>query len=207
MTTKPYFLGFCLFALIVAGCGENSSRPAEETWQTPGEKAPKLGALQYRVVTQGTLKEDTQGLFGIGDIVFTKALPKDNLYTLTFSLEDRGSLSILSNSDEKLESGLKVTFLRIDKTLRVEVETSRSPRRFLGHDETQKIAPLRLDPTKPMTIELDVHAHGHFQMRANGDKSPQIGFREVKDGLFAGLILHGAKVTNVKVGPASRHRR
>ena len=190
--------------LLFPGCGEDFSKWAGNAWETATGTNPKLGDLEYRVVTQGTLKEDSEGLFGIGDIVFVKALKNDNLFTIKFALEERGSLSLVANSDEKLDSGLKITFTRIDRLVRMQVETSPGGKKFIGYDETQKILPLRLDPTKPMTLEIDIHAHGHFSVRANGEKSAQIGFEEV-DGLFAGLILHGVKVTDVKASPASRH--
>lgn len=204
---KPfqYFL-LVVLALTLAGCGEDIAKWAAEQMQTPEAKNPKLGELEYRMVNQGTLKHDADGLFGIGDILFVKALPLDNAFTFTFSLEERGSLSLVANSNEKLETGVKITFLRLDKLVRLQVETSKEKGKFYGYDETPKTFELRLDPTKPITLEIDLHAHGHFMIKANGQKTPQIGFEE-QTARFAGLLLHGVKVTEAKVGPASKHGR
>lgn len=195
----------CVFLALLAGCGKEGFFPnLTNEEQTNPSAATHLSGLEYRVVKAGTLKLDGGTLSGVGDIAFVKPHAENIRVKLRFQLDNRGALSLVSHSDTDLRTGLKLTFTRIDKLVRFQVETAPAGRPFQGFDETIKIAELNLDASAEITLELDIHAHGHFKVLANGKESLPIGFRPVTANL-AGLILHGVAVKEIGIA-ASRVR-
>lgn len=202
-------ISLCVAALLALapGCGEEKlTQPNSNTnpHGTPHRDArvAKLGELEYKILNADTLKADGTKLAGSGEILFVKPLKEDSRIALSFELAPRGTLSLVTNSDDALKTGLKVTFTRIEKVVRLTVETSSGAGRFRGDDETPKIFPLALDGSKPITMEIDIHGHGHLRIFSGGKSSRVIGF-DKQTRFFAGLLLGGVNVTDAKAGPST----
>ena len=84
------------------------------------EDSHKLNGITYKVLETGTLKHAENGVLGTGSIIVVNPTKdKDNHYSLSFTLEDQGSLLLTANADQNLKNGISVQFSRFEKRLGV----------------------------------------------------------------------------------------
>ena len=102
------FVGF-------ASCSSDSDSSSDSSY--------KLNEVAYNVVDAGSLTHGSTSLSGAGSIVFVDPnKEQDNHYSLGFTLEDAGSLTVTSNAANDLTTGISVEFSRSGTTLNAKLK-------------------------------------------------------------------------------------
>lgn len=195
---KAHFVS-SLIALGLSGCSSNPT--AVKTFAGQG----------YLIVDAGTLTLSEDSIGGSGSIVFNDSLAKidsQNSYRLSFSLNEGGSLSLVSNSTNQLASGVMVKFTRFGSTLNVVIEASGGSK-----DLSSKFRSVNAAST--VTFQLDVHNNENpahllgwgsestaftelnvlFNSENDGLESPGRG-----EGNYWGVVLNNATLTQASIG-------
>jgi len=196
---KTTFIAMLVAALGLVGCGKDSPNT-----QTPPVQTYKLNGLEYLPIAEakeGLVIAPTQ-LGGTGNIVFRIPRPKDNNYVVDFSLPKLGSLTLVANGDTKLKNGANVTFTRgNDDKLQV-FATTGDVVCVVGTAACDLSADFaHVDTTKAITMQFDIHEHGHIIHFENGVQRNEYAITKV-GGTFWGLKLSNAVVTKVAVDKA-----
>ena len=129
-------------------------------------------------------------------MIFKNPLNRDdNNYTLNFSLEENGSLTLISNAQAGLKSPVALTFERraADKLAIVLKDGDQSYElqdSFTG-----------LSAAGEISVQVDVHEHGHIVMWI-GSEEDEWAFTSEVNGTFWGLKLSSAVVNSVKLDQA-----
>lgn len=207
MTLSPKISLFLCAALVLAvsNCGKNEQRsnPVSTNNNAQENAQPtRIGQHQYRILAgANTLTAAGNTLRGTGTVLFTTpSTRQNNRFSLTFELPNGGELSLYMNSNNELRTGVKLIFTRAGQTMRLQLERcATADGRFTGTDQSVALAELRLDASQRVTLEVDIHGHGHLQIIGNGRDTAPIGFRAV-NGTFAGLALANANVLDFNVG-------
>ena len=200
----------CLFSLLFAGilwgCGTNTT-PLTSPKSTPQVPvAWKDYSIEPRDIQGLTI--DSEAISGSGTFVLSPTFPADSAFTLTFSIDPGGSLSLVTHTDNELSCGLKVLLFRVSNILRIEVQHSAMNYRFLGDDMTAEIQNLNIDVTKPVTLTFDIHAHGHFTIIHGAKKTKAIKFPDLTASQNArvGFEMDRATLNSFERKAASNHR-
>ena len=167
---------FLVVAMWLVSCG-NTDEVKVADQKFAGEIS-QLGELKVTpILDDSKLKQEKNKgpVSGTGQLlVIDSRDSEDAHYVVKFSIEDGGSFQIRTNATlvndpdrsgkKKLANGLMITFSRSGKDLKLTVE-SQSGGNFKKKDMTSEIKGLGFDAAKEMAVELDVHGHGHFDIR------------------------------------------
>lgn len=187
------FTALPLFLFL--GCGSDGSLPT-------------FDGKAYRIVTAGTLAASESSVSGSGSLVFNSALAQDdNSFRPTFTLDNGGSLSLVTNSDNLLENGNVLKFTRNGTTLTVTVKIRANTEVDISSQFTG------VDASQAVTLQIDVHndeTPTHFTIWNSAttdytttgiydseDTGPAVSGAENGAGSLWGLILANATVTAV----------
>lgn len=199
---------FLSFVLVACGGGYNPDLAAEN--EIP--EFQKLGSYKAKVLAgDETLQFSQEGLEGTGAVVFAEKLSRPesaNNFILSFELEDGGSLVLVTNSTEKLSSGVSIEFSRAQGSQTLSVIAK-------AGDDTYDMSSFftDLDPSIPLAISIDIHNdHGpsaHVIFWDENNKRKMI-VEDMIDGRGLGsqwgLTLSKAKVFGLaKNGPREKH--
>jgi hypothetical protein len=147
------FLLIATFALALSACGGDYKEPA-----TPGSQA-QFGSQQVNIVS-GSLTSGSS-LAGTGSALFAKdygSFKTGGSYALDFSLQEGGSLTLVSHSDSSLTSGWEITFRRQGTgpgSLKV-VITAQGITRDTNNSAGMDVF-AGLDASGPLKFQVDVH--------------------------------------------------
>ncbi|MEN9809891.1 MAG: hypothetical protein RLZZ488_1458 [Pseudomonadota bacterium] len=204
MLIKSLFACFCLsvLSLSFAAC---SKKEAESASATEG----KVSSVDFKILTPQGLSFDGTTLKGTGDAVAKLPLAdnKDsgkNL-TVTFTMEDGGSLLLKTFASSSLENGVNVHLTRSGDQLKVKTTKGNES----GTEKT-----LSLSANGSIGLSVDVHNNEsptHVLVWAASEAAPAEGnalFNSESDGgaagqgaeNFWGLSLVKASVSGVVVG-------
>ena len=186
---KALCLSFVL--LFVSACGSTTGSKGN-----PSVTMHRLNGAEYGFIENGTLKATETSVAGTGKILFRDARPhEDSSYLISFSLEDGGSIHLVTNADNKLSSGITLTFARSGAKLSMIVQVGSEK-----YDVSADFA--ALDATKPQRVDLEVHGHGHVKVYGVGSEMLEYGFRTRVPGRFWGFVLDRATLTEAKADKA-----
>lgn len=119
--------------------------------KSTSDSSYKLNELTYKVISSTSLTHATDSLSGVGSVVFTEPnKDADNHYTLNFTLEDGGSLTLTSNSANDLNAGVSITFSRLGQVLVVGLRSS---------DQVRDISSSfsDIDASGSLSFQIDMH--------------------------------------------------
>lgn len=202
MATKSKLFGGMAAALaltLVSGCGETSKKKDA----AKGERS--LGGQNYVVVEDGGLAEGE--LSGTGKIAFLAPVADEAAaYEFTFSLEDKGSVSLVVNAAQGLANGITLKLTRNGTKLAASTTT---PKGMI--DVSAEFA--SLDASGTISLVADVHNNekpAHILVWTAGGPMTEDDtiFNSDLDGVTTGngtgrvwgLELVGAKVTAAAAG-------
>jgi hypothetical protein len=134
----------CLLTLTPA-CGGSSDKGSTGGDGTFGGKA-------YQKVSDEGLSLSDDELKGTGTVLFRDPLGEvagEKNISLDFSLEDGGSLSLVTYADTSLKNGVNLTFSRRGSSLNATLE--------VGSQKTDVRTVLSQDPFSKITLDIDVH--------------------------------------------------
>lgn len=193
-----------LFAIsLFSACGNDN-----------GTTTLSLNGAEYVVVTEGTLQNSSSSITGTGSLVFNDpldAIPSKHSFTLSFTLEEGGSVTLVSHATDSLQNGINVLFARNGTTLTVTLTAA-------GSNNDVSSAFTTVDASGTVTLQFDVHndeepAHllawtgdefheedAIFNSEEGGSETPGNG-----SGTYWGLILAKATVETAAVGEAKFH--
>ncbi len=185
--------------LGLIGCGKSAEKPNPVS-------TFKLSGLEYLPLEREKLLISNEAVAGTGSMIFRLPRPKDNNYKVTFSLDKGSSVTLVTNADTKLAGGANLVFGRTatDKlTVYVTTGNMVCTPGDLKCDLSADFA--GVNAAAPITLDFDVHEHGHVVHFENGLEKNEYAIDRVA-GTFFGLKLNNAIVTNVAVaGPALPH--
>lgn len=197
------FLGVFLILPFLASCGGKNDN----------KNLNSLSGSEYVVVDAGNLTFGAESISGSGSIVFNSPLSEigsKNSYRLTLTIEDGGTITLVSNATNRLEGGVGVNFARSGETLNVSIVAGGG-----ATDVSTKFVGVKA--SDPLTFQVDVHndeSPAHLLMwdgnissftqenaRLNSEEagleSPGKG-----TGTFWGVVLKKATVTQAALsGP------
>lgn len=107
-------LSLCFVFLLNTGCGSSSKSTDDETHTLNGNS--------YVTVSNTSLVLTDTSLSGDGSVVFESPLPtieSKRSFTLGFTLENGGSLTLHSNASNRLQNGISIVISRTGTTLSV----------------------------------------------------------------------------------------
>lgn len=166
--------------LVVVSCGTN----------TLGRKVSvnTLQGVEYIVLESNSLETSSSMIFGTGKIIFRAPRPEeDSRFLLDFTLEDGGSVTLISNANDQLEKGARIVFERSGTKLNVFLRAGAE-----NYDLSSDFAGVDASLSLPWIAEI--HAHGHAVLLWAGTKSEYAFSTRPTDRLW-GLALNKAKVT------------
>jgi hypothetical protein len=135
---------FCS-TFLTLGCGGGSN-------QAGGGGDGTFGGKAYQKVADEGLSGSDQELKGSGSVLFKDPLGEvagEKNISLSFSIEDGGSLTLTAFSDTKLQNGIKMILTRREKTLSATLE--------IGTQKTDPRTLSSVDASGLVTLEIDVH--------------------------------------------------
>ncbi len=166
-----------------------------------------LGASPYITVDSGNLSPSGMGIKGQGAVAFKNSVGEIGArksYSITFSLDDGGSLTLVANADETLKNGVEVKFTRtgnsVAAAMLADSKTS-AAKNFPSISGAQQI-----------TLTVDIHNNevpAHILIWSGNDFTSGNALlnSETDDaapgqgrGTFWGLKLNQATVTDAVVG-------
>ncbi len=185
-------MGLALVAGL-GGCGGAKQQ------SSPTLEVQRLNGLEYGILEKGTLVPTATSVAGSGRVIFRDPRPNaDSNYSTAFSLEEGGAVMLTTNADNRLGAGVNLSFAREKKVLKVVLAVG---------GESYDLSPnyTMVDAAKPVSVEVDVHGHGHAVVWLGGTKE-QYAFKTRVAGSFWGLGLIKANVTRAVAGkPIEQH--
>lgn len=181
-----------LFLLsVVFGCGEN--RPGTST---PGIGVQPSNIAEYVLLQQGSLVATAEGLSGSGTVIFKESRKdEDNRYTLSFSLQDKGSLTLHSNANSKLQNGVTFTYKRDGDILQVILKRGAEE-----YDVSTDFSEIKA--SEQLEFFVEIHGHGHVITEIKGQEA-EYAFSQIQGQYNWGLSLENATVTKAEAGKAT----
>ena len=158
-----------------------------------GAALQHFGGLEYKTLS-GAIDSDGERVFGSGRLIFRMPRPADDSnFAFTASLSPKGSATLISNSDRSLSSGVRLKFARRENDslgveLRVGSESFDVSEDFDG-----------ISAAQPLTVSVDVHAHGHALVWISG-KELEYAFSTRVAGKLWGMELAEASVSKASAG-------
>ncbi len=156
------------------------------------------------IINPGSMRTDGGSFTGTGSVVVNEPLAgttSKQSYALTFRLEDGGSLTLHSNSTNRLENAVKLRFQRNAGTLAAKI--------VVGDTETDvSEAFAKLDAAGELQLQVDVHndeTPAHILAWSGADFSAGAAILNTEEGpgngkgQFWGLELAQASVTRAVV--------
>jgi hypothetical protein len=131
--------------LFAFGCGEGSKQESSGGDGTFGGKA-------YQIVANEGLNGSDEEIKGSGSVLFRDPLGEvagNKSVALDFSLEDGGSLALVTFADTTLQNGSRITFVRSGATLSAGLE--------IGSQKTDARTLSGVDASGVMSLVIDVH--------------------------------------------------
>lgn len=180
-----------LAVIFLNGCGSSSTT----TYFT-------LNGAQYVAVGNDTLTKTETSVSGTGKLAFKDPLSRDkNNYSLTFTLTDGGSLTLVTHSDNALANGLNVQVTRTGATYAAKMVKGTTEAAMAG---------VTGDATGSITLKIDNHNNEpHVVVYSAADaiifNSEDPGSEAAPgkgDGTVWGLELSGATLTTATLGEA-----
>ncbi|NRA44828.1 MAG: hypothetical protein HRU09_07730 [Oligoflexales bacterium] len=108
-----------LFFSVAVGCSDDDDSSSSSSYN--------LNGVSYNAVDAGTLTHGTTSISGAGSIVFVDPnAGQGNHYSLSFTLEDAGSLTLTSNAANDLTAGISLMFSRSGTTLTAKIKNDSS---------------------------------------------------------------------------------
>lgn len=200
---KAFQLALPLFLALTA-CGGDYKDPEQAT---DSGKDPQFGSQKVRVVN-GSLNVGPGSIQGSGALIFDSRYSEfksSGSYAVDFSLEDSGSLTLVSHSNEKLAGGFELEFRRegaaLKATLRAQGNSWSATSQFASVNAAEVVR-LQMDvhnDESPAHVVVwdrvasgDDFAESKAVLKSNEeiDGSPGIG-----TGTRWGLVLNKATVT------------
>jgi hypothetical protein len=217
MKTKLLSLALLLALTACGGGGKNDSGPVGPTNRFGSQQLSTIGDSSDLSVSPGSLK-------GTGTVVFASQFPEvrsGGSVALNFTLEDGGSLTLVSHADSSLGNGYELEFRRLGTgsgslkvTLRAQGNRRDTTNNF-GQDVFSGI-----DASLPMKLQIDVHnnespAHVMVWSRLISDDFSETaailntedeieksnGSPGIGSGVRWGLKLNRANVTGAEPSP------
>ncbi len=181
---------------VLVGCGGGKPTGGKDNPAGPTDKPAVIQSLNgadYLFLDQGSLETTGKSIAGTGELVFKAPMGgKDRNFTLKFELGEGGVLTIKTHGDNKLKDGLSTIFTR-NKNRLIDVKV----------DVVDVTPELNLVSNLPVSLNMDVHQHGHAVFWVDGGtQDEEISFDIRPHGEFWGLSLKNAKVTQALVGEA-----
>lgn len=146
---KKLFAFVCILLLVACGDPKKDSGAGSNTQRFSGR--------DFLVLNQGTVLESTeQTLNGTMDIVSVEPLKSkqsNNSFSLEFSLKENGSLTLVANSDNKLENGMNIQFQRSG------LPGNEKLTMYLANSDGVYSTKLLkfINPTKSIQVQIEVH--------------------------------------------------
>lgn len=206
-----------LVVLNLAACGAGRNPDLEAESRIPENQ--KVGSLKAEILSGAeTLQFNSGVLHGDGTVRFAAPLAKPdsaNGFIFKFELAENTTVTLVTNSDRNLSSGVEVEISRLPNSSSPQVIVRASA--GTGAGEEQDILDLTpffssVDVTQVMSLSFDIHNnHGdsaHFLAWNNstGQQLHEDMLRGRGFGANWGLRLKGAKVTSVeRSGPREVH--
>lgn len=189
---------FALFSIFISACSNNTS--ATHSYQFHG--------VEYGTISDGTLEHRGSSIEGSGSLIFISPLAgisSKESYALQFTLAEGGSLSLITHSNSRLDSGLTILFSRSGSVL--------SGITQVGNTVSTSFNLTGIDASGTISLQIDVHndespAHilawtgSNFAETAALYNSEDPGLNAAGNGAgtYWGLVLSNATVTQASVG-------
>ncbi len=194
----------CVFPLLLtfgaAACSAGNG-------ETAGTADGRLGTNAYVVADAGDLQRADTHLKGSGAVAFKQPLGElgsKKSYDLAFTLDDGGSVTLITQADQKLENGVVLVFTRVGAGLSVALGAA---------GQIGEAKPLDgVDAASALRIVVDVHndeSPAHVLVWADAEFGEEKAvFNSEEDGptpgqgtgTFWGLRLAKAQVTTAVLG-------
>ena len=189
-------LGFAILTLNACSGGETSGSGA-------GTAEGQLGSTSYVVVDAGDLQRSATQIKGAGSIAFKDpigAIRARKSYTVSFALEDAGSLKLAVNADEQLTNGVGVLLSRSGSALSATLS-------FGGASAVAKTL-AGVDASSSINLTIDIHndeSPAHILIWSGSDfASAKALLDSERDGAtpgqgrgnYWGLVLNKGTVTS-----------
>lgn len=219
MKSKMSALSFALLLSLTAcgGGGQKDSGISGPTNRFGSQQLSAVGDASGLSVSPNSLK-------GAGAVVFASQFPEirsGGSVALNFSLEDGGSLTLVSHADSSLGNGFELEFRRLGTgagSLRVRLRAQGNVRDTVNNFGQDVFS--GIDASLPMKLQIDVHnnespAHVMVWSRLISDDFSEAaailntedeieksnGSPGIGSGLRWGLKLHRADVTGAEPSP------
>lgn len=183
------FVVLVTVALTVAGCGGKSASSP----QGGVIEIRKIGNLEYGLLDAVGLQSTETAIAGTGTVVFRNPLPEeDNHFSVNTQLQPGGKLTIVTNSDAKLNSGIQLTIARNSNgSIAAEMKTA---------EETKDLGAFfaHIDSARAFTFDFEVHPHGHLMLMIAGTTN-EVNFVTRPIGKFWGLKLDKSAVSALAI--------
>jgi len=143
-----------LTAFLVSSCGGKYKRE-------PAGEIVSIGSQAFSRVGGGSLQVQGGELSGTGAVLAQNSMrnvEEETSYALNFSLNDGGSLTLVSHSNSSLESGYEMRFSRVGSgpgSLRVSLTASGNTRDTRNAMNVDVFG--GLDASEPIRLQVDVH--------------------------------------------------
>jgi hypothetical protein len=194
---STWLTGFLLLSSLL-GCGKDDGG---------GSNADgKLGAANYVVLESGDLQRGSDKLSGSGAVAFKEPVGEigaKKSYTLTFSLQDGGSLVLLAQGAKSLENSVELKFSRAAGELKATLSAAgknAEPKLLAGVDAA----------SDSVTLTIDIHndeSPAHVLVWSGNDFAEEKALLNSEEdtpgqgsGTFWGLRLVKATVTSALIG-------
>ena len=202
---KTRKLASLLFAFTLSSCGGD-----DET--SNNSNSPKINDNLFSFVGSGdNLQVSDNKVSGRGALIFNDPLKEeDNSYTFSLSLEESGSLELITNSDKELKNGVILKFSRKETILHVLASVGTKTIDITDNFKS-------LDASTTISFVIDVHnespAHVVIWSGASKLSEENALFNSEEDqnmpgqssGNFWGFRLESAKVESPKADHAHLH--
>ena len=162
--TKMSLLGLSL-AIILGSCGGSDT---ENNINPQGGTAGSVTVEGKPFKVLPTLIQKDPGVSGSGSFVAVDQRQSgDNNYTLVFSLEKNGSLTLVTNADVDLKTGANLKFSRATDS-RISVALKVGDETLNLSEEFQEVS-----AGGEITLSIDVHEHGHVMIWVGSATEPK----------------------------------
>lgn len=176
--------------VVLAGCGS-------EIFNSLSPTSTVMGGERYETQGNVNLTFTNDAIRGSGKVIASSPRPTDDSsYKLEFSIEEGGSVTLVSNAKSDLEGGILVRFYRRNSGL-LGAKLQTSTKEYDFSDE------IIADALGTKNVGIEVHGHGHLIVSGLSKEPRVFGTSALTSGRYWGMILENAKVTQaVAAGPS-----
>lgn len=207
--SKIIFCACVLTLLFSCRAKDRSSQNPRDLDGFQGLLEGEIGGNSYSVLDRGSLDFTDKGIVGSGAIRFKgqlESVSSISRFVVKFSLADRGTLNLISYSNEKLNEGIDFGISNVGDELQWSVQgktlsssSEKSPEKF--DDAQERTLTIEVDNSiQPAQLKIwfgDVESGDSSQavFNSQNDKSIQLQGK----GLHWGLKLNNASIKSIRL--------